>query len=72
MIINIGRRGLDGRTAWELRYGRSCGRQMAEFSEQVLWRDDGKKSRLDSRGQMAQRSVAWTLLAEQRQLGGYD
>eukprot|EP00971_Amphidinium_carterae_P102307 2025557-Amphidinium_carterae.1 len=34
MIINIGRRGPDGRTAWELRYGRNCGRQMAEFSEQ--------------------------------------
>eukprot|EP00971_Amphidinium_carterae_P177580 3521966-Amphidinium_carterae.1 len=31
MIINIGRRGPDGRTAWELRYGRNCGRQMAEF-----------------------------------------
>eukprot|EP00971_Amphidinium_carterae_P005948 117314-Amphidinium_carterae.1 len=24
MIINIGRRGQDGRSAWELRYGRNC------------------------------------------------
>eukprot|EP00971_Amphidinium_carterae_P045469 894725-Amphidinium_carterae.1 len=34
MIINIGRPGQDGRSAWELQYGRSCGRQLAEFSEQ--------------------------------------
>eukprot|EP00971_Amphidinium_carterae_P130710 2589277-Amphidinium_carterae.1 len=46
VIINIGRRGQDGRSAWELRYGHNCGRQMAEFSEQVLWRDDSEKSRL--------------------------
>eukprot|EP00971_Amphidinium_carterae_P226187 4486514-Amphidinium_carterae.2 len=26
MIISIGRRGKDGRSAWELRYGRNCGR----------------------------------------------
>eukprot|EP00971_Amphidinium_carterae_P324308 6444683-Amphidinium_carterae.1 len=39
MIINIGRRGQDGRSSWELRYGRNCGRQLAEFSEQILWRD---------------------------------
>eukprot|EP00971_Amphidinium_carterae_P189427 3760183-Amphidinium_carterae.1 len=39
MIINIGRRGQDGRSAWELHYGRNSGRQMAEFSEQILWRD---------------------------------
>eukprot|EP00971_Amphidinium_carterae_P126698 2510171-Amphidinium_carterae.1 len=31
MIISIGRRGQDGRSAWELRYGRNCGRQLAEF-----------------------------------------
>eukprot|EP00971_Amphidinium_carterae_P107910 2136428-Amphidinium_carterae.1 len=49
MVINIGRRGPEGRTAWELRYGRNGGRQMAEFSEQVLWRDDSKKSRLEDR-----------------------
>eukprot|EP00971_Amphidinium_carterae_P058580 1158382-Amphidinium_carterae.1 len=49
MTMNIGRRGQDGRTAWELRYGRNCGRQMAEFSEQILWRDDSKKSRLEDR-----------------------
>eukprot|EP00971_Amphidinium_carterae_P219806 4363775-Amphidinium_carterae.1 len=49
MIINIGRRGQDGRSAWELRYGRNCGRQMAEFSEQILWRDGNNKSRLEDR-----------------------
>eukprot|EP00971_Amphidinium_carterae_P102488 2028799-Amphidinium_carterae.1 len=49
MIMNIGRRGQDGRSAWELPYGRNCGRQMAEFSEQVLWRDGSKKSRLEDR-----------------------
>eukprot|EP00971_Amphidinium_carterae_P290322 5764275-Amphidinium_carterae.1 len=46
MVINIGRRGPDGQTAWELRYGRNCDRQMAEFSEQVLWRDDSKKRQM--------------------------
>eukprot|EP00971_Amphidinium_carterae_P160576 3183664-Amphidinium_carterae.1 len=45
MIVNIGRRGQDGRSAWELRYSRGCGRQLAEFSEQVMWRNGSKKSR---------------------------
>eukprot|EP00971_Amphidinium_carterae_P302634 6013359-Amphidinium_carterae.1 len=49
MVINIGCRGQDGRSAWELCYGHKCGRQMPEFSEQILWRDGSKKSRLDDR-----------------------
>ena len=32
MSINIGRRGVDGRTAWELRHGRSCKRARWPYS----------------------------------------
>ena len=38
MSINIGRRGVDGRTAWELRHGRPCKRLTAQFGEVVMWK----------------------------------
>eukprot|EP00971_Amphidinium_carterae_P259645 5152045-Amphidinium_carterae.1 len=50
MAVNIGRRGSDGRTAWELRHGRKFGRWLAECTEHVMYRDSDKKaSRLDDR-----------------------
>ena len=38
LSINMGRRGADGRTAWELRHGRPCKRLTAGFGEAVLWK----------------------------------
>ena len=38
LSINIGRRGADGRTAWELRHGRECKRLVAKFGETVMWK----------------------------------
>ena len=50
MSINVGRRGPDGRTAWELRHGRPWKRLMAPFSERVLYLPGGKgASRLEQR-----------------------
>eukprot|EP00974_Lingulodinium_polyedra_P054744 5267985-Lingulodinium_polyedra.AAC.1 len=43
MTINIGRRGLDGKTPWERRYGRSYKRSLAEFGEKVLYLPTGKR-----------------------------
>ena len=36
MSINIGRRGPDGRTAWELRHGRDWKGELACFSEKLV------------------------------------
>ncbi|CAK0826820.1 unnamed protein product [Prorocentrum cordatum] len=36
MSINLGRRGADGRTAWELRHGRPFNKDLACFSEKAL------------------------------------
>ena len=50
MTINIGRRGIDGKTPWERRHGRPCRRSIAEFGEKILWLPTGKhKSHLDER-----------------------
>ena len=35
MTINIGRRGKDGRTAWELRHGKPFKRPVANFGELI-------------------------------------
>ncbi|CAK0792782.1 unnamed protein product, partial [Prorocentrum cordatum] len=43
MSINLGRRGADGRTAWELRYGRPFNKDLACFSEKVLYLPGGKR-----------------------------
>ena len=50
MTISIGRRGIDGKTPWEQRYGRPCRRSIAEFGEKILWLPTGKhKSHLEER-----------------------
>ena len=50
MTINIGRRGIDGKTPWERRHGRPCRRSIAEFGEKILWLPTGKhKSHLEER-----------------------
>ena len=36
--INAARKGSDGLTAWELRYGRPFRRLVCDFEERVLWR----------------------------------
>ena len=41
MSINVGRRGPDGRTAYELRYGRVFRRELAVFGEKVLYLPSG-------------------------------
>ncbi|CAK0882798.1 unnamed protein product, partial [Prorocentrum cordatum] len=43
MSINLGRRGADGRTAWELRHGRPFNKGLACFSEKVLYLPGGKR-----------------------------
>ena len=43
--VNAARRGPDGRTAWELRYGRPFRRQVADFGEKVLWHPAGPPDR---------------------------
>ncbi|CAK0826156.1 unnamed protein product [Prorocentrum cordatum] len=43
MSINLGRRGADGRTAWELRHGRPFNKDLACFSEKVLYLPGGKR-----------------------------
>ena len=35
--VNTGRREPDGRTVWDLRHGRPLKREVAEFSEQILY-----------------------------------
>ena len=48
-LINRARRGPDGRSAWELRKGRPCRRQLAMFGEKCLWlKKDKRKSGPDS------------------------
>ena len=50
MTINIGRRGIDGKTPWERRHGRPCRRSIAEFGDRILCLPTGKhKSHLDER-----------------------
>ena len=50
MTINIGRRGIDGKTTWERRHGRPCRRSIAECGEKILWLPTGKhKSHLEER-----------------------
>ena len=41
MSVNIGRKGPDGRTAWELRHGKPFKRPIADFGERVLYRQPG-------------------------------
>ena len=49
-MINRGRKGPDGRTAWELRHGRPYRRELAMFGEKILYQPVGKRpSRLDPR-----------------------
>ncbi|CAK0838042.1 unnamed protein product, partial [Prorocentrum cordatum] len=43
MSINLGRRGADGRAAWELRHGRPFNKDLACFSEKVLYLPGGKR-----------------------------
>ncbi|CAK0830057.1 unnamed protein product [Prorocentrum cordatum] len=43
MSINLGRRGADGRAAWELRRGRPFNKDLACFSEKVLYLPGGKR-----------------------------
>ena len=50
MTINFGRRGPDGRTAWELRHGRPFRRCLAGFSEKIMYLPGGKRaSRLEDK-----------------------
>ena len=50
MPINIGRRGIDGKTPWEQRHGQPCRRSIAEFGEKLLWLPTGEhESHLDER-----------------------
>ena len=49
-LINRGRRGPDGRTAWELRHGRRYRKELALFGEKVLYLPANKReSRLEER-----------------------
>ncbi|CAK0885065.1 unnamed protein product [Prorocentrum cordatum] len=43
MSIKLGRRGADGRAAWELRHGRPFNKDLACFSEKVLYLPGGKR-----------------------------
>eukprot|EP00975_Prorocentrum_lima_P046289 9683145-Prorocentrum_lima.AAC.1 len=48
-LINRSRKGVDGRTAWELRKGRAWRQPLVPFSECVMYLAAGKReSRLDS------------------------
>ena len=48
-LMNRSRRGPDGRTAWELRKGRACRRQLCAFGEKFLYLPAGKRvSQLDT------------------------
>ena len=51
MLLNLFRRGDDGRTAWERRKGRSFKRDLHEFGKQVLYLKPGSagKDKLDTR-----------------------
>ena len=51
LLINIFRRGEDGRTAWERRKGRAFKRDIHEFGEQVLYPKPGSggKDKFDAR-----------------------
>jgi len=52
MTINMGRRGLDGKTPWERRFGKTCRRFVADFGEKLLYLPTGKRrSLLDERFQ---------------------
>ena len=44
MTINIGRRGSDGRTAWELRHGKEFKRPVADLFELVLFQPESKQA----------------------------
>ena len=47
--INRGRRGPDGKTAYELRFGKAWHGKWAQFGEKVMWLPTGKRtSRLDT------------------------
>ena len=49
-MISRGRRGIDGRTAFELRRGKPYRRKLPPFGEKVMWLKAGKpKSRLEDR-----------------------
>ena len=43
MTINIGRRGIDGKTPWERRHGRACKRSVAESGEKVMYLPTGRQ-----------------------------
>ena len=51
MLLNIGQRGDDGRTAWERVKGRRFNREVPEFGERVMYLkpDSLGKDKLDSR-----------------------
>eukprot|EP00971_Amphidinium_carterae_P158720 3146578-Amphidinium_carterae.1 len=52
--MNLGRRGHDGRTPYEVQHGRACKRPLGMFSEKVLFLPDeagGRASRLEARWQ---------------------
>eukprot|EP00971_Amphidinium_carterae_P015640 308814-Amphidinium_carterae.1 len=52
--MNLGRKGRDGRTPFEIRHGRACKRPLGVFSEKVLFLPDeagGRASRLEVRWQ---------------------
>ena len=44
LCINVGRRYADGRTAYELRCGRSWDRSLSHFGECFMWRPTGKRT----------------------------
>ena len=51
MLVNIGLRGEDGRSAWERVKGRTFNREIPEFGERVMYLKPASvgKDKLDSR-----------------------
>ena len=49
ITMNLFRRGPDGRTAWELRHGRSFNRQVCVFGEHLLWMAPGTRQGIESK-----------------------
>ena len=47
LCINVGRRYADGKTAFELRCGRSWKRSLCNFGERVMWLPSGKREGVD-------------------------
>ena len=47
LCINVGRRYADGKTAYELRCGRSWKRALCNFAERVMWLPSGKRDGTD-------------------------